>query len=53
MAIAAPKENHIYFPGNPWSEGHLIEDMALAYAGDYEFKYAFEAHLFDLEAPKI
>ena len=27
--------------------------IALAYAGDFEFKYAFEAHLFDLEAPKI
>ena len=32
---------------------HWVGKLALAYVGDYEYKYEFEARLFDVPAPRL
>lgn len=40
-------------PGTDRFNIHWVGRIALAYAGDYEYKHEFEAKLFDVLAPKL
>jgi hypothetical protein len=55
-------QGRIFFPGNPWPEGHPVEifqwtasswhgRIALSFGGDPDYDRAFTATLFGVQAP--